>query len=67
MATVFASNLKDRVRKDIPQIQLDRTNRRMQTMMMNRKTVNPLYVKRKILDDGITTRPLQKTSDGSFI
>lgn len=67
MTAVFASNLTDRVSKDIPQIQMDRANRRMQTLIQNRKTVNPLYVKRKIMADGISTTPLQRSSDNSFI
>jgi len=67
MQAVFATNLDDRICKDIPQIQMNRKNDRMETSTMNKKTVNPVYLKRKILSDRISTEPLQKRSDGSFL
>jgi hypothetical protein len=66
MTSIFTTDLDDRITKNIPAIQMDRVHDRMKTFVMNRKTINPVYLKRRIDDDCISTFPLRR-SDGSFL
>jgi hypothetical protein len=65
MTAVLTTDLDDRISKNIPVMQIDRTVDRMKTFVMNRKTVNPIYLKRTICEDKISTVPL--SVNGTFI
>ncbi|CAG5104569.1 Oidioi.mRNA.OKI2018_I69.chr1.g1345.t1.cds [Oikopleura dioica] len=66
LIAIFGSDYNQRIKKSIPQIQLDRKRERMKTWVMHKKVINPILSKRIICDDKVSTLPLRRY-DGELI
>ena len=66
LACVFTDTSEQRVLKDVPQMRLDVTRKRMMTTISRRKALNYIDKKRIIDPDCVRTYPL-RNADQSFL